>query len=239
MASLSFFWFSLAPFAFSSDMRFTSLDVAFPDAAFDGPMQMAIDEALLETVSRPLLRFYRWTEPTATFGYFQLVAEARGAAGDLPLTRRWTGGGVVLHGRDLTFSLVVPGDDPFCLLRPRDSYRAIHSAIACALGDAIAGIRMANQSDESTGVSCFANPTLHDLVTPAGKLAGGAQRRTRRGILHQGSIQSGSDSPLSIDAISGAFAADIQTTRLTADVLAAAGALAESRYATNAWLSRR
>jgi len=42
------------------------------DAAFN----MALDEALLESMPRlqkPVLRFYGWTEPAATFGYFQNI----------------------------------------------------------------------------------------------------------------------------------------------------------------------
>ena len=52
-----------------------------PFAAADGAANMAADEALLETASdRGLasLRFYTWTEPTLSLGYFQPATAARG-----------------------------------------------------------------------------------------------------------------------------------------------------------------
>ena len=44
--------------------------------------------------------------------------------------------------------------------------------------------------DDATGLAqCFANPVNHDVVGPDGlKVAGAGQRRTRRGLLHQGSV---------------------------------------------------
>ena len=57
---------------------------------------MALDEALLEAMprlQRPVLRLYGWTEPAATFGYFQKYAEVERATKLRPLIRRPTGGG--------------------------------------------------------------------------------------------------------------------------------------------------
>ena len=59
---------------------------------------MALDEALLTHVAglgRPVLRFYGWTEPAATFGYFQHHAEIAPATRLRPPIRRPTGGGLV------------------------------------------------------------------------------------------------------------------------------------------------
>jgi len=72
---------------------------------------MALDEALLENVSRlgkPVLRFYGWTGPAATFGYFQKISEAERATHLRPLIRRPTGGGIVPHDADWTYSAVFP-----------------------------------------------------------------------------------------------------------------------------------
>ena len=72
---------------------------------------MALDEALLESMSRlgrPVLRFYGWTEPAATFGYFQKYADVERATHLRPLIRRPTGGGIVPHDADWTYSLVFP-----------------------------------------------------------------------------------------------------------------------------------
>jgi lipoate-protein ligase A len=39
------------------------------------------------------------------------------------------------------------------------------------------------------GAECFAGPVRYDVMSGSRKIAGGAQRRTKRGLLHQGSIQ--------------------------------------------------
>src|SRR6266850_8317909 len=72
---------------------------------------MALDEALLQAMPRlgkPVLRFYSWSEPAASFGYFQRYADAANAISLRPLVRRPTGGGMVPHDGDWTYSLVFP-----------------------------------------------------------------------------------------------------------------------------------
>ncbi|MDP6036237.1 MAG: octanoyltransferase, partial [Verrucomicrobiota bacterium] len=59
---------------------------------------MALDEALFEnaaTFGQPVLRFYDWSEPCATFGYSQKIAQIEAATNLRPLIRRCTGGGLV------------------------------------------------------------------------------------------------------------------------------------------------
>ena len=75
---------------------------------------MALDEALLHAAPRlgqPVLRFYGWTEPAASFGYFQKHAEIERMTLLRPLVRRPTGGGLVPHDADWTYSLVFPPGD--------------------------------------------------------------------------------------------------------------------------------
>jgi lipoate-protein ligase A len=77
---------------------------------------MAFDEALLEAVhlaGNPILRLYGWNEPAATFGYFQKWAEVASWIKLRPLIRRPTGGGLVPHDADWTYSLVFPPDLEF------------------------------------------------------------------------------------------------------------------------------
>ena len=65
-------------------------------------MNMAIDEALLETAVVPTIRFYRWGSPALSFGYFGKFSDVAIYAAERDLVRRWTGGGIVFHGDDLT-----------------------------------------------------------------------------------------------------------------------------------------
>ena len=93
---------------------------------------MALDEALLEAVARlgkPVLRFYGWTEPAATFGYFQKYAEVERATRLRPLVRRPTGGGIVPHDADWTYSLAFPPGHEWHSLKAEESYRRVHEWI--------------------------------------------------------------------------------------------------------------
>src|SRR5687768_12129854 len=72
---------------------------------------MALDELLLSRAAEfghPILRFYSWAEAAATFGYAQRIAEVESFTLLRPLIRRPTGGGLVPHDRDWTYSLVFP-----------------------------------------------------------------------------------------------------------------------------------
>lgn len=76
-------------------------DLDAGSAAFN----MALDEALLESAAAPLLRFYRWRRPALSFGYFGRYDEAAAQSSHREIVRRWTGGGIVPHGDDLTYSV--------------------------------------------------------------------------------------------------------------------------------------
>ncbi len=101
----------------------------------DPALNLALDEALLESTSRlgrPVLRFYGWTEPAATFGYFQKYADVERATHLRPLIRRPTGGGIVPHDADWTYSLVFQSGHEWYSLRAEESYRRVHEWIQSA-----------------------------------------------------------------------------------------------------------
>jgi lipoyl(octanoyl) transferase len=155
-----------------------------------GPEQMALDEALLERAQRPVLRVYRWSAQAVTFGYSQSLAAVRERFPSIPAVRRWTGGGIVEHGRDWTFSLIVPFGDFLAKAHPQDSYRLIHACVATALNGMGCPARLAGPGEGALGIACFSSPVVNDVIGIARqKVCGGAQRRTRQGLLHQGSIQ--------------------------------------------------
>ena len=171
-----------------SAIMFSLLQV-WEDASDRSPSgQMALDEALLGLSSQPVLRLYRWAAPAVTFGYAQRHAEVRVLAGSLPAVRRWTGGGTVFHGLDLTLTLAVPAPHPLCSERPERIYRRIHEALLMALREEYPAARLAGVEDGRPGPACFQSPALHDILCSGKKICGGALRRGKSGVLYQGSL---------------------------------------------------
>jgi lipoate-protein ligase A len=163
---------------------------------------MATDFLLLQRYPRPVPRFrhYAWRGPAFTFGYSQKIAFIREQLAAFPgerfdLCRRPTGGGLVDHRDDWTFSLVIPRGHPLEELRATQSYREVHEALAAALrAQAVPAITKAIRETESTepglaGV-CFQRAEVHDVVHERSgeKIAGAAQKRNKQGLLFQGSI---------------------------------------------------
>jgi lipoyl(octanoyl) transferase len=170
---------------------FTRLWVFEDQEPRNAALQMALDRVLLETTALPVLRFYRWSEPCVTVGYFESLEQAAADHPGLPVVRRWTGGGSVLHTEDSPYSLIVPRAEPFVSVRPAESYRLIHDALARALRAALPGVTTAQETAPKRSGACFENPVADDLLLEGCKIAGAGQRRTRAGLLHQGSIQIG------------------------------------------------
>ncbi|MDD5697900.1 MAG: hypothetical protein PHH77_04720 [Victivallaceae bacterium] len=165
----------------------------YSDAAHDPFYNMALDEILLleaENLGRPLIRIYAWDRPAVSIGYVQHYAAAPGG-GKYTVVRRPTGGGAVWHDCDLTYTAVVPAADPICKLSRLESYRVFHRAVLLALDKF--GIEAGLASDtcgpvDRATMRCFVTPTRYDVVAAGKKYAGAAQRRTKTGLLHQGSI---------------------------------------------------
>ena len=153
---------------------------------------MALDEALLEnaaTLGQTVLRFYDWTEPCATFGYSQKIAAIEAATDLRPLIRRCTGGGLVPHDGDWTYSLIFPPDHEWAGLTATESYRRIHELLQTAFTKLGIRATLADCCRRPKPGECFAGHEPHDLLWNGKKIAGGAQRRNRHGLLIQGSVQ--------------------------------------------------
>lgn len=158
------------------------------DAAFN----MAMDEALLESATRhgsPVLRFYGWTQRAATFGYFQHYAEIERATPLRPLIRRPTGGGLVPHDVDWTYSLAFPAGHEWHSLKAEESYRRIHEWIQAAFTRLGVATEIAPCCKKTAPGQCFIGHEKSDLLWNGKKIAGAAQRRNKLGLLIQGSVQ--------------------------------------------------
>jgi len=258
-------------------------------------INMAIDEALLELAKIPSIRFYRWKSPALSFGYFGRFADVADYAAKRDLVRRWTGGGIVFHGDDLTYSIIIPAQDAMFAESSAFIYAAIHSALCNALNSdcqraelapaaevAVTDFENSSRADRGYNLSscshapvarptvqwlachdgpqgrgysrhlCFANPVQADVMIDSRKIAGAAQRRTRAGLLHQGSIQLATGR-VRVAAATGhvdpgnglaeRFASELSANcvgrKLDDDILNRAHEIAARKYATQNWLRRR
>jgi lipoate-protein ligase A len=179
------------------------------DPPASGAWNMAVDEALLNQAADEglaTLRFYQWSPATLSLGYFQRIAErnehaaSRGAA----VVRRLSGGGALLHDRELTYAACLPADHP--LSRQSTSiYGLVHRALLGALAThgvasqlyahAVAPDARTPHGSEDDQFLCFLRRTAEDVVAasstvPAAwvKIAGSAQRRRRGAVLQHGSL---------------------------------------------------
>jgi lipoate-protein ligase A len=219
-------------------MLFERLILHDDRARVSAAMNMAIDEALLEHSTLPLLRFYGWQRPALSFGYFGKFADVAGELEKRDVVRRWTGGGSVLHGEDLTYSLVTPAENPASTRGPSAIYAALHGAIRDALRVEGRETELAAHAAPKISDACFANPVRDDVLFRGRKIAGAAQRRTRGGFLHQGSIQIPDLSGTFRDRFAGALAMQLQRAAIPPQTLDRATALAAEKYGTDEWLRR-
>src|SRR5437660_178669 len=215
-------------------------------------MNMAIDEALLERATEPTIRSYQWNHPALSFGYFGRYADAADETRDM--VRRWTGGGIVLHGNDLTYAIVIPAGNAAFSESSISIYEKVHRELRAALsvnGQDVELVPVAalyerrNQTESAVTDrrynknSCFANPVRADVMLNGHKIAGAAQRRTRRGLLQQGSIQGVEPTEKLADQFARELSAKCYHKTLAPDLIARAREIAEHKYGTICWLRRR
>ncbi|MFQ5807172.1 MAG: biotin/lipoate A/B protein ligase family protein [Phycisphaerae bacterium] len=170
----------------------------FRDPALDGPTNMARDEHLLysEAYRPAAVRIYAWSPPTISLGCFQFyaqVAELPAEVRYLPVVRRPTGGGAILHDREVTYCLVVDDSLPIARQAPVELYRLVHGLWRDALSGNESRVELAPDhfplpSPRGGPFFCFEKPARTDLIIGSDKLLGSAQRRIRGRVLQHGSL---------------------------------------------------
>jgi lipoate-protein ligase A len=226
-------------------MIFDELTEVLDPEPHSAALNMAIDEILLREATGPILRVYRWVRPAVSFGYFGKFADVEQAWPGREWVRRWTGGGIVPHGNDVTYTVIAPRGCPFLRLSALETYERIHEAIAFALGSVAGGVSLASATGPKVSEACFENAARHDVLAGGKKIAGAAQRRTKHGLLHQGSVQANGENrgsgvpPLNLEATLGsALAPRVCQRFLQAAEVEEAGNLAAQRYSREEWLRR-
>src|SRR5438067_5454966 len=168
------------------------------DRPSSGAWNMAVDEVLLDGVAAgtapPTLRFYEWTPPCLSLGYFQPfdVVDVDGCrALGVDVVRRPTGGRAILHDRELTYSVALPAS----VLGKDGAVLPSYYRLSLALQDGLRRLGVpATVAPESAGSSaahgpvCFDRPSAHEILLYGRKLVGSAQMRRGSGLLQHGSI---------------------------------------------------
>lgn len=184
------------------------------DKPAPGSWNMAVDEALLEAAAEggpPTLRLYQWAEPTLSFGYFQAYADRNSHAGSEGLTcvRRSSGGGALVHDRELTYSLTLP-PEAAAGRDSRQQYCLAHRAVIAAveqLGGEAGRLSLCDPERDGNAPTeepflCFRRRADGDLLVEGPhpgvmqaeavrgryKVCGSAQRKRRGALLQHGGI---------------------------------------------------
>ncbi len=144
-------------------------------------LNMAIDKAILVANSKelvpPTVRFYGWTPPAISIGYFQGLTEEIDLDAcrtyGVEYVRRITGGGAVFHEKELTYSIVIPESHPHMSKNILESYSRICGAIIKGL--------------QKLGIQGTYAP-INDILVSGKKISGNAQTRKYGTILQHGTI---------------------------------------------------
>lgn len=179
-----------------------------------GSWNMAVDESILEAIGRreapPTLRQYAWEPPCLSLGYAQQITDvdyARLEARGWQVVRRLTGGRAILHTDELTYSVIVPVDEPRLAGGVLESYQVVAGALLEALRRLSIPAESKQHPDlpaeyTSPGPVCFDVPSNYEITVNGKKLLGSAQARRREGILQHGTLPLHGDLTRIVDVLS-------------------------------------
>ena len=167
----------------------------YPNSKDSGNKNMATDWWLFENASAPCFRHYQWAFPETSFGYgqdWEWVVQTTSLSIE-KLIRRPTGGGIVKHGSDWTYCLILPQTSFASKFPPLDLYKSVHQCIGMAFAkeDIVTKLQPCpTQKKKVIPGDCFEEPVGWDLMNydSSEKIAGAAMKRSRKGLLLQGTI---------------------------------------------------
>lgn len=221
-------------------MLFEALEQIIDPEPHGAAFNMALDETLLRGLepALPAIRIYRWKRPAVSFGYFEKYEAVEEGLQGREAVRKVDGR---RRGRARA------GRDVFSVRAGRLGFGAVKAGgilPARARGDPRSAGEGGNRRARRGGKrrrgssACFENPVRHDILIDSRKIAGAAQRRTKRGLLHQGSIQNVNLPQGFEKLLTRAFSGEIRERELTREECEAAAAVAVEKYASDAWTRR-
>ena len=162
----------------------------------DGATNMAIDEALFRYSSQPTLRFYSWSSPTLTLGYFQKAGKSlivKCKENGIDVVRRPTGGRAILHDNEITYSVV----SSYKSFPKPSTLQGIYKALALWQIASFEAIGMnatlpdggsTIKQNYVTNDACFLTSIQSEVMVEGKKICGSAQKRGNDSFLQHGSI---------------------------------------------------
>ncbi|MGB8952127.1 MAG: lipoate--protein ligase family protein [Candidatus Aminicenantales bacterium] len=167
------------------------------DIPLKGSLNMAIDEFLFNSLTdepQTCVRFYRWERPTISIGYSQNVTQAVNLdfcrSHGIDVVRRITGGKLVLHHQEVTYS-ICSSDTGIFTQTLKDSYRLISLALMRGLEKmGLQPVLAAETPSDYVRKSllCFSHPAQNEVEVGGKKIVGSAQKRMGSRFLQHGSI---------------------------------------------------
>lgn len=169
----------------------------------DGPTNMAIDEAILHSVANqdsfPTVRFYGWKPSCLSLGFrqpWEIIDHDYCRSAGWDIVRRPTGGRAILHGNEVTYSVIAPVNESRVKGSVLESYQHLSEALfrgLILLGVAPSNSKVEQSGWKSTGPACYDIPSDYEITADGKKLVGSAQVRKRGVILQHGTIPIGGD----------------------------------------------
>jgi lipoate-protein ligase A len=195
-------WYKIEAFATIAHMnkgKYMAMEIieSGKNAAADNMMR---DQKLLESLEqnpRPILHLYDWKQPSATYGYFsdpqRFLNPQSIEVRQLQLAKRPTGGGIIFHQYDMAFSFLLPANHSSFSLNTLANYQLINDIVSYVTRPFVSTQPQLQDREKQSQKDplcsfCMAAVTIYDVIAEGKKIAGSAQRKTKHGFLHQGSI---------------------------------------------------